>query len=187
MKPYPVQVASALTLVTVLASSAAVRFVDLNSANPTPPYTNWTTAATNIQDAVDVASAGDEIVVTNGVYASGGRAVLGTMTNRVAVDKALKVRSVNGPRFTVIQGYQIPGATNGDSAVRCVSLASGASLLGFTLTNGATRYVTEAWPYGQSSGGGAWCDRADGHDYIHGHKRHRRETVLLSRGCAGMR
>src|SRR5437899_2934245 len=137
---------------------AAVHYVDLNNAAPSPPYTTWASAARTIQSAVDVALAGDEIVVTNGVYQTGGRAVYGTMTNRVAVTIPLTVRSLNGPDVTVIQGYQVPAAINGDGAVRCVYLANGASLLGFTLTNGATRasgdYALE------QRGGGVWCESA---------------------------
>jgi hypothetical protein len=68
-----------LRLLLFLASAgsafAAVRYVDANSTNATPPYTSWATAAATIQQAVDAAAAGDEIVVTNGVYATGGRAV----------------------------------------------------------------------------------------------------------------
>jgi len=46
----------AAMLITMVGSGwAAVRYVDVNSASPTPPYTNWLTAATNIQDAVDAA------------------------------------------------------------------------------------------------------------------------------------
>jgi len=40
---------------------ASVRYVDVNSTNATPPYTSWTTAATNIQNAVDAALAGDRV------------------------------------------------------------------------------------------------------------------------------
>src|SRR5580765_3566476 len=110
------------------SAPAAVRYVDLNSASPTPPYTSWATAATNIQDAVDAAAAGDEIVVTNGIYAIGGRgSVSDGTTNRVMVDKPLSLRSVNGPQFTTIDG----GQSN-----RCVYLTNGSSLSGFTLTNG---------------------------------------------------
>src|SRR5258708_4983987 len=116
---------------------ATVRYVELNSPHPTSPYTNWATAATVIQDAVDAAADGDEVVVTNGIYATGGRAVTGTMTNRVAVDKPLTVRSVNGPEFTLLQGRQVPGNMIGDRAIRCAYLTNRASPAGLTLTLGA--------------------------------------------------
>jgi len=111
-----------------------VHYVDLNSTNATPPYTNWSTAATNIQDAVDAAAAGEEIVATNGIYATGGRSNYFGST-RVAIDKPLELRSVNGPHYTTIAG-----ASDG-YGIKCVALASNATLSGFTLTNGVGWHV----------------------------------------------
>ncbi|MCX6924903.1 MAG: hypothetical protein NT154_17075 [Verrucomicrobia bacterium] len=146
-----------LWLLSALGASAAVRYVDASSVSPSPPYTNWATAARVIQDAVDAAAPADEIVVTNGLYATGGRTV-GTnlLVNRVAVEKPLTLRSVNGPQVTVIQGYQVPGTTNGDGAIRCVYLADGAVLAGFTLIHGATQ--TSGDYQTNQSGGGVWCE-----------------------------
>ncbi len=140
-------------------ASITLRYVDANSPGPTPPYTNWATAARVIQDAVDAAQPGDEIIVTNGIYATGGRAVgTNVSVNRVAVDKPLRLRSANGPQVTVIQGYQVPGTTNGDGAIRCVYLTNGATLSGFTLTNGATQAVQQDGTEAESSGGGVCCE-----------------------------
>lgn len=118
----------------------AIRYVNVHSANPSPPYLDWSSAAASIQDAVDVASPGDEVVVTNGVYQTGSRQIPGgSAANRIMVKEAVTVRSVNGPGVTVIRGE--PGdPTRKWSGMRCAHLAGGtvggAVLVGFTLTNG---------------------------------------------------
>src|ERR1035438_10042727 len=102
--------------------SAATHYVDLNGTNATPPFTDWKTAATTIQDATDVAADGDQVLVTNGVYREGvgvSYYLTSPVTNRVAVMKAVAVQSVNGPAVTAIAGYQVPGLTNGYDAIRC--------------------------------------------------------------------
>src|SRR6478672_4138607 len=137
-----------LAATAALQAEAATRYVS-PIGGQVLPYTTWTTAARVIQDAVDAAANGDEIVVTNGAYLTGGRTVMVVDTNllttnfffnRVVVDKQLVLRSVNGPQFTVIDGQK---------SGRCVSLASNAVLLsGFTLTNGLV----------SSAGGGVFCE-----------------------------
>ena len=116
-----------LTVITLLLAvsnlPAATLYVSLGSTNPAPPYASWAAAATTIQQAVGAAAAGDDVVVTNGVYTGG-----------VAVTKPLTLRSVNGPQVTIID-YG-------------VTLTNGASLSGFTLTNG---YCYRGY------GGGVWC------------------------------
>ena len=123
----------ALVLVgfSAFSVSAATFYVALDSPNPTQPYTNWETAARVIQEAVDAAKPGDTVLVTNGVYQTGG-----TGDTQVQVRKPLALRSVNGPGVTVIDG-----------GGRCAYLANGASLSGFTLTKGRAE-----------SGGGVYAE-----------------------------
>lgn len=139
-----------------ISATAATLYVSLNSTNPVPPYADWSTAATNIQDAIDTSSDGDLILVTNGVYASGGRVVYGSLTNRVVINKAVTVQSVTDPTMTAIQGYQVPGTTNGNNAIRCVYLTNNAALIGFTILGGATR--TSGDTLHEDNGGGIWCE-----------------------------
>src|SRR5208283_649253 len=103
---------------------------DAAGANPVPPYSTWTTAAITIQDAIDSAAAGDIVLATNGIYATGGRVMAGDLTNRVALNKSVIVTSVNGYSTTVIQGAWDPVSTNGTGpgAVRCAWLTNGAVL-----------------------------------------------------------
>lgn len=140
-------------LITLLTTSslATVHYVDLNSTNATPPYTDWSTAATNIQDAIDASTNGDTVLVTNGVYATGGKEIVGGITNRIAVDSAITVQSVNGPWVTIVQGFN---ATHGTTSVRCAWLTNNATVIGFTLEGGAT--FNTGNPLSES-GGGVFC------------------------------
>jgi parallel beta-helix repeat protein len=124
-----------------------VHYVAASSGNPVAPYTSWATAATNIQDAVDVAAPGATIFVTNGVYAGGSQLDPYGVTNCVVVDKPLTLQSVNGPDVTVIDGGGV---------VRCVYLATNAVMVGFTLTNGFAYDYYYGGYYGD--GGGVSCE-----------------------------
>jgi len=137
MKPSILLLSGVFYLFFRLVTHGAVHYADASGANPIPPFTTWSTAATNIQDAVDAAASGDTVWVTNGIYATGGRKWVDSGTNRVTLTNSITLQSVNGPAVTWIIGYQVSGIGSAlTNTVRCVGMGPGAVLSGFTLTNG---------------------------------------------------
>jgi len=124
-------VAVIVGLLMVVNCPADTHYVVTNGTpgvTPVDPYTNWTTAGTNIIDVVNAAmtSAPTRMVwVSNGTY---------YLTNQVQITNALTLQSVNGRNVTIVDGNNYAGkpVTN-----RCFCLsASGAMLDGFTIANG---------------------------------------------------
>jgi hypothetical protein len=135
-------------------------YVATNTPALGPGYPDWEHATNSIQGAIDAISnsPASTVWVSNGVYDAGGLTNYPKnymLTNRVAIWKVITVRSANNdPTNTIIVGTKNNG-TNGPAAVRCVYLTNGSSLIGFTLTNGAT-LNTGLWN-NDNYGGGALC------------------------------
>ena len=140
------------TTVLVDVVEQSVHFVIEGHTNDVYPYTSWGTAASTIQDGIDASVWGGLVLVTNGIYATGGVVVHDALTNRIAVTKPVTVRSVNGPNYTVIVGK----GPRGEAAVRCAYVGTNAVLDGFTLTGGHTRSTGDFRT--ETSGGGVWCE-----------------------------
>jgi len=157
---YQVVVSNAFGVVTSGVVQVVVHCADAAAATPLAPYQSWQTAASSIQDAIDAALPGEFVLVTNGVYSTGGRAMAGTLTNRVVLTQPLTVSSVNGPSSTFILGAWDPVATNGPGAVRCAWVNDGALLSGFTLQGGATQSSGDS--HTLQSGGGVFATSTNG-------------------------
>jgi hypothetical protein len=155
MGNYQLVVGNSFGMATSAVARVVVHAVNLANTNPIAPYSSWQTAAANIQDAITAAAAGEIVLVTNGVYATGGKSMDGVITNRVSVDKAILVLGVNGPNSTVIQGAWDPTTTNGPAAVRCVWMTNNSILSGFTVAGGATRIAASSFNLSMT-GGGIW-------------------------------
>ena len=137
--------------VTVHVVDAFTNYVSLSGSGDAP-FTSWSTAATNLQEAVDVCLAGGTVRVAEGVYTNGTYMHNG-VHHRVALWKPLMVAGAStNAEQTVVVGV----GPNGADAVRCAYVGRGAILCGVTLTNGHT--ATDGDTYEQRSGGGAWCE-----------------------------
>ena len=127
-----------ISLVIILllghTASAITHYVKVGNLTPVAPYTSWETAATNIQDAVDACSDADSVIVTNGVYNTGGTYGLGNrFLSRVAImDAEIVLTSVNGPELTIIEG----SPDSGTNAIRGVYMNNNSLVSGFTVRNG---------------------------------------------------
>jgi len=125
----------------------------VDAASPVDgPGASWSSAFRNIQTAIGSAVDDDTVLVTNGVYASSGLSVVGSLGSRVAINKRITVKSINGPDVTIIKGY---GGIDGDDARRCAYVGTNAVLEGFTLREGHTR---TSGILSDMCGGGAWCE-----------------------------
>jgi len=111
----------------LVPAHAVTRYVAGNGGH-VPPFTNWTTAATSIQAAVNSATNGDWILVTNGVY--GGNVLISNKTISL-VSMYLYSGAISDAESTVILG------TGSGGAVRIVNgVGTSGRFMGFTITNG---------------------------------------------------
>lgn len=115
------------------AAQAETRFVSENGTH-SPPFTNWTQAATNIAAALAFSIDDDTILVSNGTY---------YVSSQLQLTNGVDLLGVGGPDVTAIDGQ---GGT------RCLYLShSNALVEGFTIRHG---YVNGA------GGGGVLCETA---------------------------
>ncbi len=112
--------------------SVTVHYVFVDGTNPVPPYATWQTAATNIQEGVDISAVGDTVMVGNGTY---------NLLSEIVVTNAITIKGYNGTDATFVDGGGV---------VRCFNLGTAACVIvDITITNG---YSGAA-----SGGGGVYC------------------------------
>ena len=114
-------------LLSLSASPAAPRYVNVSNATPAAPFTNWGMAATSIQPAIDAAASGDEILVAPGTY------YLSSAEVYIPPEKALTLRRTQR-RVAIIdaqqhsRGLQIQGT---NSWVEGFTVRSGGWVVGY--------------------------------------------------------
>lgn len=129
--------------VQVVPAGTYAYYVDAdNVGNADAPFTNWPTAATNIQDAILQAEANldpaggvhSEVVIAEGIY---------VIFSELLITEPITMRSANGdPASTIVSGGW-PVSSN-----RCLRLTADAVVQGLTFTNGYAWAASEPLNYG---------------------------------------
>lgn len=123
----------AALLTGVLPCVFADYYVAKNGQTPAGPYTSWSTAASNIQDAVNAAPTNGVVWVGAGRYTLPTNAVVYDGTNVVHIYKPLSLRSSNGvPGSAVIDGE---GKYRGIAVNYPYDSANRFMIDGFTISN----------------------------------------------------
>ena len=134
----------AVLLFSPVTASGTVRYVSRDIVETSGDGTTWSTALKTIQEAIDVASTGDELWVKIGTY---------SLSSQIDVDKAVNL--YGGFAGNETQRDERDWNTNsttidGQGAVyHCFYITSDATIDGFTITGGT---ADGDWP--DNSGGG---------------------------------
>ncbi len=108
--------------------NADVYYVDASRPDDSGAATNWATAKQTIQAAIDAASFFDTVLVTNGVYNSGGAITVGgSISNRVALTNGITLKAADGCEPII----------DGENSMRCLFMTNSTRIIGFVLRNGA--------------------------------------------------
>ncbi|HPG00256.1 MAG TPA: choice-of-anchor Q domain-containing protein [Kiritimatiellia bacterium] len=106
-----------VVLALAVSAPGTTFYVSPTGAN-IPPYETWLTSATNIQDALNLATDGDAVMVSNGTYRIGPT---------VMVTNGIHLQSVNGWSNTVVKasGGQCMRILHGNAVVEGFSIQGG--------------------------------------------------------------
>ena len=100
-----------------LKLSAVTRLVSLDGNNISP-YTNWASAATDIQSAIDICTDGDIVIISNGMYSIPAQVML--------TNAAITLKSLNGKDSVVINaGGTQSGIYARDSVIDGLTISNG--------------------------------------------------------------
>jgi len=134
-----------------LPCTLADHYVAQNGQAPSGTFTSWETAASNIQDALNVSYTNSTVWVGAGRYTASTSSVDYAGTNVVYINRALTLRSSNGvPASTIIDGQ---GSNRGIAIVYGGSTTNLFVVNGFTISNCSVS-TASALTDGRCYGGG---------------------------------